>query len=102
MRIGNDFILRDSSVPDKSAFNCPYKLDVLVGSLIVKGNVKGLINLDEYQISAPCLITVLPGQILQLVDYSSDFSAMHVIYSKEFINTLSKFFSEKFIRVNVN
>ncbi|MDR1347852.1 MAG: helix-turn-helix domain-containing protein [Prevotellaceae bacterium] len=97
MRIGNDFILLDSSVPDKSAFNCPYKLDVLVGSLIVRGSVKGLINLDEYQISAPCLITVLPGQILQLVDYSDDFSVVHVIYSKEFINTLSKFFNEKFI-----
>jgi hypothetical protein len=57
--------------------------------------VKGKINLNEYQASAPCLITVHSGEILQLQECSDDFSAMHIICSKGFLNTLSSYINER-------
>jgi AraC-like DNA-binding protein len=91
-RMGNDYILSEfkmSEAFDMFLFKHPYKLDSTISSLIIKGSAKGKINLNEYQMSAPCLITIHPNEILQLQECSDDYSAMHIIFSKEFAHDLS-------------
>ncbi|KAA6340798.1 Arabinose operon regulatory protein [termite gut metagenome] len=96
--IGNDYVFGQTKMSegfDISLFKHPYKLNSTVSSLIIKGCVKGKINLNEYQMSAPCLITIHPDEILQLQECSDDYSAMHIVYSKEFINALSAYIKER-------
>jgi len=94
-RIGEDFILLDPRL-NMAFVSHPYKMDSIVISLIVKGSVTGRINLNEYEIKAPCLLIILPEQILQMEGHSEDFSALHIVCSQQFADNLSKYNKEHF------
>ena len=86
--IENDFVLLDNPIIS-SSFNYPFKLDIAVGTICIKGSMKGAINMIPYNIKSPCLITILPDQILQLESISEDFSGLFMIMSKRFTDSLN-------------
>lgn len=94
-RIGEDFIMFDSQ-PDMAFVSHPYKMNTLGISLIIKGNTKGRINLNKHQINAPSLLFTLPEQILQMEEHSEDYLALHIVYSQQFAENISKYHKEYF------
>lgn len=86
--IDNDFILLENPIVT-SAFDYPFKLDVAVGIICMKGTMKGVINMTPYTSQSPCLVIILPGQILQYEYFSEDFSGLFIVMSKRFTERLN-------------
>jgi AraC-like DNA-binding protein len=85
--IGDDLVLFENpKIP--LAFDHPFKLNVVVATICIKGSVKGAINLKPFIAQSPCLIAVLPGQILQYESISEDFSGLFILMSKRFSESL--------------
>ena len=85
--IGDDFILLENPIIT-SAFDHPFRVDVVTGIICTKGTMKGSVNLKKYITQAPCLYIVLPDQILQYEEFSEDFEGLFVVMSKKFTNNL--------------
>jgi AraC-like DNA-binding protein len=81
--IGNDFILLDdfSMLP---LFNYPFKMDMLVVTICTQGTIRGTIDMQPYNLSAPFIIIVYPNQILNYESVSEDFAGQCLIFSKNF------------------
>ncbi len=86
--IDNDFILLDKPIIS-SAFEIPFKVDVAIGIICIKGITRGKINLKPYTTVSPGFITILPGQILEYEYFSEDFSGLFIIMSKRFTDSLN-------------
>jgi AraC-like DNA-binding protein len=84
---GDVFIFDDvSKVP---LFDYPTKTSVTIAALCLSGTVEVIVNLKKHVFIAPCLAIILPDQILQYSrSVSEDFSALFVVMSKEFIESL--------------
>ena len=85
--IDNDVILLDKPVIT-SAFQYPFKMDVTIAIICIKGTTKGYINLKPYTTNGSCFITILPGQIIEYESISEDFSGLFIIMSSKFTDTL--------------
>jgi len=66
----------------------PFRMDVTLGFVCVKGTTEGSINLKPYNAKGPCLVTILPGHIIEYQSTSEDFSGSLIILSSKFINNL--------------
>ena len=86
--IENDVVLLDKPVIT-SAFQYPFKMDSVVAIICIKGTTEGIINLKPYTSNGSCLITILPGQVLEYKSISEDFSGLFIIMSPKFIDTLT-------------
>lgn len=86
--IGEDIILIDRPVI-ASAFDHPFKVDVTTAIICFAGKTKGMINLKAYETAAPCLIILLPDQILEYEYISEDFSALFIVMSDRFTQSLN-------------
>lgn len=86
--IDNDFILFDNPIVI-STIGYPFKNDFAVGIICIKGSMKGAINMIPYTSQSPCLITLLPDQILQYEYISEDFSCLFMMMSKRFSDNLN-------------
>jgi len=86
--IDNDFVLLDNIVPSK-AFDYPFKLDVTIVLICVKGTTSGKVNLKPFTSASPGLIIILPDQILEHGYVSEDFSGLIMIMSKRFTDSLN-------------
>lgn len=86
-RIGDDFTLIDKLIP-YSSFEHPFKVDITSVVICTRGTTKGKINLIPYNTSAPCMIIMLPGQILEYEYISEDFDGKFIIMSKPFLEKL--------------
>ncbi|MFT3946548.1 MAG: helix-turn-helix domain-containing protein [Agriterribacter sp.] len=86
--IGNDVILIDKPLIS-AAFDHPFKIDVTTAIICLKGTTKGMINLKTYETSSPGLIIILPNQILEYEYISEDFSALFIIMSSRFTESLN-------------
>ena len=84
---GNEIILIDQPVV-LSVLDYPLKVVVTMAIFCFKGNTKMTINLKPYETEEPCLIILLPGQILECKHVSSDFSALFIIMSHRFTENL--------------
>ncbi|MDR1169291.1 MAG: helix-turn-helix domain-containing protein [Prevotellaceae bacterium] len=85
--IGDDFILLDN--PDIPAvLNYPFKLDVFIAAICIKGTVNGSINMQSYTLRGPNLVVCFPDQIVMNAPFSDDFSGLFIIMSKQFTNDL--------------
>jgi AraC family transcriptional regulator, transcriptional activator of pobA len=71
-----------------TAFNYPFKQDVVVAIICIRGSFKGTVNLKQYNAEAPCLFIVLADQILQYEYFSEDFSGLFIVMSKRFLENL--------------
>lgn len=66
----------------------PFKLDFTMVIIVIRGVSKGYIDLNPYEIKAPCIFIVLPGQILIHEYISEDFEARLIFMSNTFSNLL--------------
>jgi AraC-like DNA-binding protein len=85
--IDNEVILLDQPVII-STFEYPFKLDVNVIIICIKGKTEGFINLKRYTTDGACFIVLLPGQIMQYKSISEDFSGLFIIMSQKFADSL--------------
>jgi len=86
--IDDDFILLDNPIVN-SDFDHPFKMDVTVAIICVRGTMKGSINLKQFDAKAPFLFIVLHDQILEYEYFSEDFSGLFILMSGRFLTNLS-------------
>jgi AraC family transcriptional regulator, transcriptional activator of pobA len=86
--IDDDFILLEKPII-KPSFDSPFKVDVVIGIICIRGTTKGRINLKPYTTTSPGFITILPGQILEHEYMSEDFSGLFIVMSKRFTDSLN-------------
>lgn len=86
--IGSDIVLIDKPVVT-AAFDYPFKIDVTTAVICLKGRTRGRINLKPYETTAPCLIVILPDQILEYEHISDDFEALFIVMSSRFTESLN-------------
>ncbi|MFT3902772.1 MAG: AraC family transcriptional regulator [Niabella sp.] len=86
--IGNDVILIDKPIIS-AAFGYPFKVDVTTAIICLKGTARGMINLKKYETVAPGLIIILPNQILEYEYISDDFSALFIVMSGRFTESMN-------------
>ena len=85
--IDQDVILLDKPIIT-STFQYPFKVDVTAAIICIKGKTEGVINLKPYTTNGACLITILPGQIMQYKSISDDFEGLFLIMSQKFTDSL--------------
>ena len=85
--IDNEVILIDKPLI-ASTFQYPFKMDVTAVIICIKGTTEGFINLKPYTTGNACLITILPGQIMQYKAISDDFLGLFMIMSPKFTDSL--------------
>lgn len=67
----------------------PHKLTHAVIIICTSGSARIKVNLQEYNIEAPKLITLMPGQIGELLEKSSDFGGYAIALSRRFIDMVN-------------
>ena len=103
--INDDFMMSDdfSLLP---TFEYPFKLDMIACLFCIKGRAKGKINLKDYEIvDPPCLVIILPEQILELEYFSDDFEGHIVMMSRRFSDTLFPLLKDRgviFLQISKN
>jgi len=85
--INDDIILLDKPVIS-STFQYPFKIDVTVAIICINGTMTGSINLKSYTTTGACLVTILPGQILEYKSISEDFTGLFIVMSSKFTDNL--------------
>lgn len=87
--IGKDFFLMDNIINTVSIYPYPFMVDSVNAIICLKGSTRGKINLKPYETNAPCMIIMLPDQILEYEFISDDFEGLCIIMSKRFTETLN-------------
>lgn len=85
--INEDFALFDTSI--LSPVDHPFKQDIAVIIICMKGTMSGFINLKRFSIQPGGLVIFLPGRILEHEKSSDDFFGLSVMMSKPFIDSLN-------------
>ena len=85
--IDNDVILLDKPIIT-STLEYPFKVDVTAAIICIKGKTEGVINLEPYTTDGTCLITILPGHIMQYKSISDDFEGLFLVMSQKFTDSL--------------
>jgi AraC-like DNA-binding protein len=86
--IGEDVILMEKPVISM-AFEHPFKADMIHVIVSIKGTSRGKINIQPYTAEAPCVLTVLAGQILEYDYVSDDFDGVIIVMSQRFTDSLN-------------
>ena len=79
--IDDDFVLFDN-IKVLPAFDHPFRSDVTTFIICTKGETRGKIGLKSYETQAPCMITLLAGEILQHEYISDDFEGLFIVMSE--------------------
>lgn len=86
--VGNDLTL--ATYTCNSVVNgTPEKYEHAAIIVCTAGYCSVKINLEQHDIESPSLITIMPGQIIEPVTTSSNFSAMVIALSKRFIDMIN-------------
>ena len=85
--IDEDVFLLDKPIIT-STFQYPFRLDVTVTLICIKGTTEGYINLKPCSTNGACLITISPGQIIEYKSISEDFEGLFFIMSRKFTDSL--------------
>ncbi len=93
--IGNDFILTDKILLN-SIIDQPFKMDMTVAIICLKGTMEGSVNLKKFSVKSPSLCIVLSEQILQHEYISDDFSGLFIIMSQRFLSSLFEDIDKRF------
>ena len=78
-----------------SASKYPFRMDVTATIICVKGTSECCINLKPYTTDSPCLITILPGSIVEYKTISDDFTGHIIVMSTKFTDSLMANISER-------
>lgn len=88
-RVGNDFLIvkkpQGTDLVDQ-----PFRLDMTLSVFLATGHCTFMADWVEYKAQAPCLFTVSPGQIFQLIALSDDAKPCTIIMSEAFSASLFK------------
>ena len=87
-RIGDDLILIENPIIT-SAFEHPFRIDVVTAIICLRGTMDGFVNLKEHHVKAPGFSIIMPGQILEYKQISKDFKGLFIVLSKSFIDSLN-------------
>jgi len=93
--IENDIILFERNHID-FVLNHPFKVNVVIIIVCLRGTLKGSVNMKSYTSQSPCSILVQPNQILQQEFVSEDFEALFIVFSQYFANILLSQIEDKF------
>jgi len=85
--INEDIILVENPIIN-SNFQYPFRMDVTLVFISIKGTAESSINMKPYNVKGPCLFTVLPGQIVEYKSTSEDFTGFFVIFSSKFTDSM--------------
>lgn len=85
--IDRDLVLLENPVVS-AQFDFPFKLDVTTAIICTSGEIAGSMNMKKSVSKAPCMITVLPDQILEYEGMSPDFKGYFIVMSKRFTDSL--------------
>ena len=85
--INDDVILLDKPVIT-STLHYPFKVDVTVTIISIKGITEGVINLKPYVTNGACFITIIAGQIMEYKSISEDFEGLFIVMSQKFTDSL--------------
>ena len=88
--IGDDLALVNfnNRIPIYAAHE-PYKLKHAAICICTAGHCSIKVNLQHYEIESPMLVTLMPGQIVEGIDYSPNFDSITIVLSKHFIDMLN-------------
>lgn len=67
----------------------PTKLDHAIIAVATSGHCNLKVNIKEYEIEAPMLLTLMPGQIVEFGEYSINFEGYAIALSKRFIDIVN-------------
>ena len=67
----------------------PYKLQHAAICICTAGSCSIKVNLQHYDVESPMLVTLMPGQIVEGIDYSPNFDGITIVLSKRFIDMLN-------------
>lgn len=88
-RVGNDSLIvkqpRETDFIDQS-----FRLDMTLSVFLASGHCTFMADWVEYEAQAPCLFTVMPGQIFQLITLSDEATPYTIIMSEAFSASLFK------------
>jgi len=71
--------------------SCPVRLGMVGCIICKKGHVKLRIGLEDFSITPNIVLIILPEQIFQLIEMSSDFEAGYIMFQKEFFDIQNDF-----------
>lgn len=87
--IGDDLAILSYKSGDTFHNLEPKKLDRALIVVSTSGCCKVKINLIEHEVEAPMLISLMPGQIIEMLGASSNFQAYAIALSKRFIDMVN-------------
>lgn len=67
----------------------PHKLQHAVIAVYTSGHCRMKINLNEYEVESPMLLTLMPGQIVEQLEHSPNLQGYAIALSKRFIDMLN-------------
>lgn len=62
----------------------PFKMDMTICGICLKGESKGRVDMIPFEIKAPAISIVLPGQIIEHEYCSDDFEGIYILMSERF------------------
>jgi YesN/AraC family two-component response regulator len=90
---GNIFIGDDLSITvhdaNTTSFKTPVKFDRAAIVLCTEGSKRVKINLHEYELESSMLITLMPGQIIEVYECTPDYKAYAISLSRRFIDMVN-------------
>ncbi len=86
--IGDDLTIRLQTAEDCLQLE-PKKMEKAVITVCTSGCSHIKINLQEYEIDSPMLLTLMPGQIIEPMEMSANFQAYTIALSKRFLDMIN-------------
>ena len=70
-------------------FRFPLKIDKVIQIVVLSGRMSCLVDLKSYSVQAPAMAIILPGQVLESLEYDEEFKTLTMIMSKEFTDSFN-------------
>lgn len=70
-------------------FRFPLKIDKVIQIVVLSGRMSCLVDLKAYSLQAPTMAILLPGQVLESLEYDEEFKTLTMIMSKEFTDSFN-------------
>ena len=67
----------------------PLKIDKVIQIVVLSGRMSCLVDLKAYSLQAPAMAILLPGQVLESLEYDEEFKTLTMIMSKEFTDSFN-------------
>lgn len=88
--IGDDFALATyNRIENPCAPSEPYKIPRSIIGICLAGQCSFKLNLKRHEVKSPAILTLMPGQIIENIEYSPDFEGHAIVLSKRFIDMLN-------------